>query len=205
MSRPALRFAARLLAPAAAALVAACGGGDNVAGPNRPADAGSISGSIAGGVSRSIAGVAYYGQVTQGGESAFALGMGSLKPDSSFKDAVVIVREKRGVPGPGTYRFHDLDSAADPTPDEFMIISITETAGGQPMLCMGSAGTLTVESVSGGRMKGSYNTPATCVDPSNPDREVAATLAGSFEARENTRLTVPGLARLDGAAFARTR
>jgi hypothetical protein len=94
----------RLLAPAALAtalLLAACGGGDGPSSP-RPGAQGSYSGNVSGGVTRSITGVAYYGQSATGGnnDAGFAIGMGSVNADKSFKDMVAFVRAKRDIRPP---------------------------------------------------------------------------------------------------------
>jgi hypothetical protein len=201
-----LARSARLVPAAAAVLLAACGGGDGkgITEPGRPAGVGNFSGNVAGGVTRALAGVAFYGQINESGESAFAIGMGSLKPDSSFKDAVIIMRENRSLPAPGTYKFHEVGGDADPTADEFVIMSFMEVVNGQPMLCFGTGGTLTVQSSSGGRVKGSYTAQAGCLGPSDLATEVPVTLTGTFDATESSRLTVPGGAMFSRARLART-
>jgi hypothetical protein len=160
-------------------------------------------------VTRSITGVAFYGSTTstEHGEDAFAIGMGSLKADSSFKDMVAIVRGKRGVPAVGTYQLHDASSDGDLADDDFVLISVLETTGGQSMLCFATGGTVTVQSTSGGRVKGNYNAQAGCLDPSNFERDVTVTLSGSFDAIEGSRVTVPSSARLGatGAGVAGAR
>jgi len=196
------RSALACLAPAAlAALLAACGGGgDKVAGP-RPGASGSYSGTVAGAITRSVTGVAFYGQGVQDGESVFALGMGSIKADSSFKDAVLIAREKAGVPAPGTYTLHDAGSDAAQRPEEFGLVAMLDGANAEGLLCFGTEGTLTVQSASGGRVKGTYAAKASCLDTSSMG-EVAVSLAGTFDAVENGRAVSRSRLTADGVRVA---
>jgi hypothetical protein len=130
--------------------------------------------------------VAYYGQTSQGGANVFALGMGSVKPDNSFGDAVLITREQAGVPAPGTYTLHDNESEADQRPDEFGLIATLSVANAEGLLCFGTGGTLTVQAAGGGRVRGTYTATASCLDTSDMD-EVPVTLTGTFDAVENGR------------------
>jgi hypothetical protein len=185
-SRPAAaRAALTRLAPAAlVALLAACGGGDDKS--TGPRTSGSFSGNVTGGVTRSINGVAFYSQGAQGGASAFALGMGSVKADNSFRDAVLITREQAGVPAPGTYALHDNESEADQRPQDFGLMATLDVANADGLLCFGTGGTLTVESTGGGRVRGRYNATASCLDTAAMD-EVPITLTGTFDAVEDGR------------------
>lgn len=188
-------------AVAATILLAACGG-DKVAGPGSGGarDAGSFTGAIAGDLARPITGVAYYQLVSgsEPGERGFAVGMGSLRSDSSFKDMIVAVRGRRELPAPGTYTLYNFDGEGEIADDQFAIVGIMDMPGGGGMFCAGTVGTLTVQSASGGHVKGSYNTQASCLDPADAEHPRAVTLSGAFDAIEGTRLTIPSVARGTG-------
>ena len=170
-----------------AALLTACGG-DGATGPDAGA-AGRFSGTVAGSVSRSITGVAYYAQVSQDGEAGFGIGMGALAADQkTFTDLVVIGRERTGMPAPGTYTLHNSASGTEPTADQFVLVSTLQLPNGGELFCLATTGTVTLEGASGGRLEGSYSTQASCLDLTNPDAEVSVTLAGSFEAVSSSRL-----------------
>jgi hypothetical protein len=199
--RLAPRTALARLAPAAlAALLAACGGGDDkLTGPRA---GGSFSGTVGGSVTRSLTGVAFYSQGTVGGESVFALGMGSMKADSTFRDAVLITREQAGVPAPGNYALHDNNSEADQRPDEFGMIVTLDAANAEGLLCFGTGGTLTIEAAGGGRVRGRYNATADCLDASDL-QDVPVTLTGTFDAVEDGRAASRTRIAADGARLAR--
>jgi hypothetical protein len=202
VARTAARTAARTLGGALAALLAACGG-DTIAGVDVPsAQLGSFDGNASGAVSLGIKGVALYGQLSaQAGQAGFQLAMGSLAADSTFANMVVLSREKRDVPGAGTYAIYDLEGDDAPPADAFSLVSVLQRTGSQQTVCVARSGTLTVSSAGGGRVKGSYTAQASCVATADPGRAAAATLSGSFEAVEGSKLVrLPGSARpADGA------
>jgi hypothetical protein len=187
MSRSAQRSARALAAAAFATLLAACGG-DGATGPNGGAT-GRFSGNVAGHVTRAISGVAFYAQVNQDGDAGFGIGMGALAADQkTFTDMIIVGREKAGVPGPGSYTLHNSASGTEPTADQFVLTSTLQMPNGGELFCSSTTGTLTLEAASGGRLKGSYSTQASCVNLANPDAEVSVTLSGSFEAVASSRL-----------------
>jgi hypothetical protein len=177
-----------------ALLLAACGG-DEVAGPGSNTTVGSFSALVSGGVSRTIRGVAFYGQSTAAGESAFALAMGAMKPDSSFADAVLIAREQAGLPAPGTYALHDNESDTEQRPHEFGLTATLDVVNAEGLLCFGTGGTLTVESAARGRVQGRYTATASCLDTEDMD-EVAVTISGTFDAVESGRAGMRASTRL---------
>lgn len=184
MSRRPRHAALRALPAAAlAVLLAACGAADRITEPVTNA-LGTFSGAVGGGVTRSIAGVAFYGQTPGTGAPGLEFGMGSLKVDKSFADVVVITRGKRDLPAPGAYAFHDFGADEDAAPEAFSIYALVAQATGGTLVCSGTQGTLTVQSASGNRVKASYSTKATCLDAAAPGREVAVTLTGTFDAVE---------------------
>jgi hypothetical protein len=87
-----------------------------------------------------------------------------------------------------------MSSEADPADDEFMLISVLDLPNNQSMLCVGTGGTLTVQSTSGGRVKGTYNATAGCIDPTD-FHEVDVTLTGNFDATQSTDLDLPNASR----------
>lgn len=195
------------LLAATAALVAACGGGDTLTGTSGdPAAQGTFSGSVAGGVSRAITGVAFWAQSATGAgnAAAFQVAMGSLNAGkTAFQDMVAVSRATRDVPAAGTYPLFDATGEADPSADQFVLVAVMAGSGGQSLVCAGTGGTLTVQSTSGGHVKGSYTAPARCVDAANPTAEVAVTLSGSFDAVGGTQISLPGGARVGAVQAAR--
>jgi hypothetical protein len=172
-------------------LLAACGGSDGPTSPGRAA-LGAFSGTASGGLTKSIEGIAFYGQSGSGqtGETAFQIGMGSLKGDSTFDDVVVISRARRDLPAAGTYTLHDVDGDGEPGADDFMLIAALSTTRAHDVLCTGTVGTVTITGVGGGRVKGRYATTASCIDLSDLSADpMTATLAGTFDAVEGTRAT----------------
>jgi hypothetical protein len=195
------RLSARALPAAAfatiaAAVLAACGGGEKPTGPGGGSNArGLFSGTVSGHVSRPLTGAAFYGQADQEGATGFAVGMGSPGSDQqTYRDLIVIGRERAGVPASGTYTLYNNARDEEPRADQFVLHSILRLPSGGDLLCSGTTGTVTFGAVSGGRLMGSYTTQARCTDPANPAAELSVTLAGSFEAVESTR--VPSAMRL---------
>jgi hypothetical protein len=199
------RHVARLLPAALATLttaaIAACGGGDKATGPGAAAR-GLFSGNVSGHVSRPLSGVAFYGEVNEGGETGFAVGMGSLGADQqTYRDLIVIGRDQAGVPAAGTYPLYNSASDADPRADQFLLVSTLKLPSGGDLACAATTGTVTFRAAAGGRLAGSYTTQASCVDAANPTAELRVTLAGSFDAVQSAN--VPSAARMARVAGAR--
>jgi hypothetical protein len=203
--RLAPRSIARLVPAALATLaLAACGGGDKATGPGGASARGLFSGTVSGHVSRPLAGVAFYGQVTEAGETGFAVGMGSLGADQqTYRDLIVIGREQGGVPAAGTYPLYNSASDADARPEQFVLISTLKLPSGGDLVCAATTGTVTFRAEAGKRLAGAYSTQASCVDMTNPTEELRVTLAGSFDAVESA--TIPSTARMARQAAARAR
>ena len=185
MPRPVLppRHLARRLPTALAALactaLVACGGGDRATGPGAGSAArGTFAGNVSGHVSGALSGVAFYGAVNEGGETGFAVGLGSVGADQqTYRDLIVIGRDQAGVPAPGTYTLHNVASDTDPRPEQFLLIASLELPSGGELMCAATTGTVTFRAAAGGRLAGSYTTQATCVDLANPTTERSVTLA----------------------------
>ncbi len=191
------RLARLAAAPALAltALLTACGGGDGkVTGPGAGEVIGSFSGNVSGGLTRSLSGgFAVYGQSRAQEETGFALGMGTYKADKSTQDVIVVGRDKRDLPAAGTYTLHNPGSETEARPEDFVLMAVFEAGSAtNPMVCIGTGGTLTIQSTSGSRMKGSYTAQADCVG--NTEQTTTVTLTGTFDAIEGTRMNLPGSA-----------
>jgi hypothetical protein len=203
LARTPLRAAAAL----AAVLLAACGGSDKTTGPNPGGNTaqkyGTSTTTSAGGVTTSVQGVALYGRLAeQAGEGGFQIALGSFATEGTFDNVVVIGRENSATPAAGTYALHDATGLGEDEEDEdeapadaFQLIAVLQSAG-RDLLCAAKSGTLTVQSVGGGRMRGNYQATVTCVDMTN-QQSTQTSLSGTFEAVDGTGLvSLPMGARL---------
>ena len=166
-----------LLAIPAALLLAACGGGDGATGPNEnpgPGQNGTFSGTIAGGLSKSVTGEAVFG--TSAAEGGFALMLGD------DNDGFVFGREVAGIPGTGTYEMWDLTD--DETEEEEMPETAISgvfglTNGGTSHLCYTTGGTITITTSTSTRLAGNLNVTATCYNAAS-GAPTNITLTGQF-------------------------
>jgi hypothetical protein len=182
------------LATLATAALAACGGADAATGLGDVVR-GTFAGNVSGHVSRALSGVAFYGQVNEGGATGFAVGMGSLGTgQQTYGDLIVIGRDQAGVPAPGTYTLYNSASEAAQRSEQFLLVSTLKLPGGGNLMCNATTGTVTFRAVEGGRLAGSYTTQARCVDTANPTAQPSVTLAGSFDAAQSAN--VPSVARM---------
>jgi hypothetical protein len=198
------RLPLRAAAAVAAVLLAACGGGDKTTGPGGTGTNvqkyGTSTTTSSGGVSASVQGVALYGRLGQeAGENGFAIALGSFATEGTFDNVVVIGREDGAVPAAGTYALHNATAEdEDEAPaNAFQLMAVLKNAG-RDMLCAASAGTLTVQSVGGGRLRGNYQADVTCVDMAS-QQATQTRLSGTFDAVDGTGLVnLPMSARLTG-------
>ncbi len=146
-----------LLAIPAALLLAACGGSDNPAGPGddpNPGQAGTFTGTIAGGIARSVTGSAAFG--TSASEGGFTLGLGD--DDNGF----IFGRELAGIPAAGTHQVWDLDEDDENVPENAISGVFGLNAGNASHLCYTTGGTITITTSTSTRLAGTLNVTATC-------------------------------------------
>ncbi len=163
-----------LLAIPAALLLAACGGSDGATGPGEnPGQQGSFSGTIAGGLSKSVTGEAVFG--TSASEGGFALMLGN------DDDGFVFGRELAGIPATGTYQMYDLsdDEESEEMPASAIGGVFGLTIGSASHLCYTTGGSITVTTSTSTRLAGTLNVTAVCYEGTS-DSAKNITLTGQF-------------------------
>src|SRR5688500_5259883 len=168
-------FTRTLLAIPAVLLLAACGGGDGATGPGEnPGAEGSFTGTISGGLSKSVTGTAVFG--TSQADGGFVLALGD------DEDGFLFGRELDGAPGVGTHAVYDLAGAEEEEVPANAISGVFGLdVGGVSYLCSTSGGTLTVAVSTATRFEGSVNVTAVCTAGlAGTNRTI--TLAGPFRA-----------------------
>ena len=165
-------FTRTLLAIPAVLLLAACGGSDGATGPDEnPGQQGTFSGTIAGGLSKSVTGEAVFG--TSQSEGGFALMLGD------DADGFVFGREQAGILGTGTHQVWNLDDEEEEVPANALSGVFGLTIGSASHLCYTTGGSITITSSSSTRLAGSLNVTAVCYQ-AGTEATKAITLTGSF-------------------------
>ena len=162
-----------LLAVPAALLLAACGGSDSPSGPNEnPGNAGTFSGTVSGGLSKSVTGQAVFG--TSAAEGGFALVLGNEN------DGFIFGRDLAGIPAAGAYPVWNFDDeSGEDMPTNAIGGVFGLTVGGKDYVCSSTGGTLTISNSSSTRLQGTLNVTAACYTVGT-ETPVAITVAGQF-------------------------
>ncbi len=164
--------------------MAGCGDGT---GPER----GSFQATVTGDLSLSLSGDAVFGPQTQGGQTAFAIGLLDGDPSAPPYNAVVISRDNVAAPAAGTYGI-EAGFCADCTPDDFVggfvhLITQLDVA-----TFLSDTGSFTLTTVTADRVEGTFRFTATAflvVGEVNAD---SVRIEGSFTAVPGE---IPGIAQ----------
>ncbi len=203
MRHPARPHARAVVAATAAALIAACGSTTDP--EERPGDYGRSSVRSTGAMAVSDEGIAFYMNGATTVSTGFTLAMGSLTADSSLENFVAISRARTGVPAVGSYELRDVLGGEEVPADAFALLALLGSDGGRQVGCIAHAGTVTVESVGSGRVRGRYRAQATCFDDGGDGEgePAEATIDGTFDAVDGERIArLPSGARLASRARA---
>jgi hypothetical protein len=175
----------------AVAVAAACGdsdGGED--SPTEPNGAGTFSATITGDVEGSISGSAVFGVVSdpQGGEAAWSVVLVSGAQGSSN---VTIVHLGES---PETRTYSLMDIVEDGSFDEGTAALLVLDASGQMFSGGSVSGTITITSVGGDRLRGTFsiNAHGAIVDSGGAVTEVDVTVSGEFDAGSSTSIGFPG-------------
>ena len=164
-----------LLTLSAAALLAACGGSDSAAGPNDPTEnpggnpngtAGSVTATVGGGLTKSIAGTAMF---------AHNAGEGFMLAFGSDDDGFIFSREVAGSLPVGTHPVWDT-TGDDDAPTTALVGVFNVEQGATSWLCTTTGGTMTITESGASRLRGTMNITGVCATGgSDVTREITVT------------------------------
>ena len=169
----------------AAVLLTACGGdGDkNPAGPGGNG-AGSFTATASGDVAASFSGLAAHASVAQGEDQGFGIAMDDTPSAGTATASIIFVRENPSIPGTGSHPIVTID--AQTSASEFVTIAaLTDAQGGQWLCTAADEGTMTIQSASSSRVRGSFSVEMECQSATS-EATKAVTFAGSFDTRAGT-------------------
>ncbi len=179
-----LRRLFRPLAGVVALHLAGACGRDRVSDP--PPPPGTFEGSASGGFTHTATGVAVFSAAADGPLAGFHVEMGTpvIVIDRLYSRGLLVnVLRKRGtLPAAGTYPIDDYSDHGALPEDAFGLFAWYYDLNGATWFCTSTAGTLTLSSTSGSRVRGSYRAAARCTNSSTSVRSTSVELQGTFDA-----------------------
>jgi hypothetical protein len=162
----------------ALAVLTACGDKKSPTGPGTGTGAGTFTATIAGDVSLTMTGQAFFWQETVGAATEWGLIL--IPSTSNVSQVIELWRESGGRPGTGTFSIANIDEAG---PSAIVAVVYVELGAESAAYFGSTAGQISISQSSTSRMQGSFNMTAEgfIVTGSNME-EAAITVTAQFDA-----------------------
>lgn len=175
-----------LLALAGVAALAACGGDKDPTGPGGDPVT-SYKAIFSGGVTRTFQGQAAFASDNSADGIGFAMALSDTK-NASADDLILFSRGDAGIPGTGTVNLVDYASSdpGEEMPASAMIaIAILDADSDTPLFCAASGGSMTFQSSSATRLKGTFTMTMLCGTLTG-ENQIETQVSGTFDAAGGT-------------------